>query len=398
MNYILIFGTFFVLLFSHNISIANDLNNDRKVGVEDAIFALEVASGFKSQINLSNGFNWTGNWESENKQYNVNDIVGYEGSSYICILTHNSNDNRLPTNPALWQAIALRGETGPQGPAGDSLFHNNESGSYYTTNKLGIGIEKPEKSIDIKGDINITGSVYMNSKISLSLSERCIFLGVDAGMTALTNNSDIYTNNIFLGNKSGYYASKARESIYIGNESGFNSKESINIFLGNQVGYNNKGAANYFIGEKTGYECEGSWNIFIGSESGKFNKGYSNIFLGHDSGLNHTIGSQNIFIGRYAGFNNINGYGNIFIGYKAGHEEEGSNKLIIDNSDTDLPLIYGEFDNDTLLVNGKLNVKDTLRLNPISVPPSNPIEGDMYMDKRDHTLKVFNGTEWKSCW
>ena len=45
-----------------------------------------------------------------------------------------------------------------------------------------------------------------------------------------------------------------------------------------------------------------------------------------------------------------------------------------------------------------LHVKDVIRLEPRSYPPSNPSEGDMYMDSNDHKLKVFNGTEWKSCW
>jgi hypothetical protein len=42
------------------------------------------------------------------------------------------------------------------------------------------------------------------------------------------------------------------------------------------------------------------------------------------------------------------------LGWRAGYNETGSNKLYIANSDTTTPLIYGEFDNEILNVNGKL--------------------------------------------
>jgi len=45
-----------------------------------------------------------------------------------------------------------------------------------------------------------------------------------------------------------------------------------------------------------------------------------------------------------------------------------------------------------------LHVKDVIRLEPRSYAPNNPAEGDMFMDSNDHKLKVFNGSEWKSCW
>ncbi len=46
----------------------------------------------------------------------------------------------------------------------------------------------------------------------------------------------------------------------------------------------------------------------------------------------------------------------------------------------------------------KLHINDVMRLEPRSTAPDNPAEGDIYMDSNDHVLKVYNGTEWKSCW
>ncbi len=45
-----------------------------------------------------------------------------------------------------------------------------------------------------------------------------------------------------------------------------------------------------------------------------------------------------------------------------------------------------------------LHIRDVMRLEPRFDPPENPAEGDMYMDGSEHCLKVFDGTEWQSCW
>ena len=71
-------------------------------------------------------------------------------------------------------------------------------------------------------------------------------------------------------------------------------------------------------------------------------------------------GCYNTAVGAYAGYSLVKGAGNIFLGYKAGYNELGSNKLYIANSDTANPLIYGEFDNGFIKINGQLNVTSTL--------------------------------------
>jgi hypothetical protein len=46
------------------------------------------------------------------------------------------------------------------------------------------------------------------------------------------------------------------------------------------------------------------------------------------------------------------------IGTEAGYFETGSNKLYIDNTSSNNPLIYGEFNNDLVKINGDLYVDD----------------------------------------
>jgi len=78
-----------------------------------------------------------------------------------------------------------------------------------------------------------------------------------------------------------------------------------------------------------------------------------------------------------AGVFNTTGSGNVFLGYTAGYNETGSNKLYIDNSNTATPLIYGEFDNNILTINGNLEV-------------IGPYEGLVYLSNTtaDNTTKV----------
>jgi len=116
-NAIAIHIIFFVVV--SNQAFGNDVNNDSKVGIDDAVIALQVTSGIQSQIYLPTEIKWAGDWESHDRQYNKNDIVSYNGTSYICVLPHISSDDRLPTNKALWDIVALKGDTGSQGLKGD---------------------------------------------------------------------------------------------------------------------------------------------------------------------------------------------------------------------------------------------------------------------------------------
>lgn len=45
-----------------------------------------------------------------------------------------------------------------------------------------------------------------------------------------------------------------------------------------------------------------------------------------------------------------------------------------------------------------LHVNDVLRLEPRTTAPSNPSEGDMYMDGTTHKLMVYDGAVWQACW
>lgn len=118
-----------------------------------------------------------------------------------------------------------------------------------------------------------------------------------------------------------------------------------------------------------------------------------NTVMGFQAGRHHNTGDNNTFIGNSAGRENTAGSGNVFLGSFAGFYETGSNKLYIANSDTETPLIYGDFDTGTVEIN------DALRLRPRSGPPSDPQAGTMYMDSSlGNKLRVYDGSAWHDLW
>ncbi len=88
--------------------------------------------------------------------------------------------------------------------------------------------------------------------------------------------------------------------------------------------------------------------------------GSYNTFLGYRAGgtLNDDTG-YNLLVGYQSGWN-CTGGNNVFLGYRSGYQEGGSNKLYIENSWNTSPLIYGEFDNDYVKINGNFEVTGTL--------------------------------------
>ena len=155
------------------------------------------------------------------------------------------------------------------------------------------------------------------------------------------------------------------------------------------------GSSNYVIGENSGLGMTtASNNVLLGKEAGRdLVDRNSNVYIGHQAGLQNTQ-DENIMIGDRAGQQAINGDSNVlighvaagfggevgrtvsigyvtasggtgsildsvFIGYRAGSGVAGdiSNKLFIANNTGD-PLIYGEFDNEIVKVNGLFQTRD----------------------------------------
>lgn len=192
-------------------------------------------------------------------------------------------------------------------------------------------------------------------------------------------------------------------SLYIGKDVGRFLKNGevglfFNTMIGSKVGLaNNTGIKNSFFGFSSGTKNSlGSSNSFLGYNSGKNNQtGDGNSFLGAEAGVNNHSGSNNTLLGNRAGSSNYDGNGNTFIGYRTGDNSFGDNntfigisagaqvlgghrniiignqagpsiltsfndRLFIDTDARNDPLIYGEFDNDLVRINGRLEVTEQI--------------------------------------
>lgn len=220
-----------------------------------------------------------------------------------------------------------------------------------------IQVEENSDEDIIRFDLAGTEFMRLDSgRIEILNTGNSVFIGEEAG-----ENDDFSNNqNAFIGYQAGMENTTGSNNVFLGNKSGLdNTTGSRNTFLGSLTGTDNTtGANNIFSGAYAGFNnTTGSANIFLGTYTGYYNTiGQNNTFLGYSTGTNNTEGTNNTYLGYKSGNDNTTGSNNVFIGYEAGYGDTTSNKLYIENSSSFSPLIYGEFDNDLLQINGTLNV------------------------------------------
>lgn len=185
-----------------------------------------------------------------------------------------------------------------------------------------------------------------------------VMIGQDVGYLLSTGH-----DNIALGNQAGYNNTSGNYNIYIGSDAGkSNQTSNYNTMIGYLAGTNSTVGFNTMIGYNAGYANTAYYNqVFIGYRAGfASNGGGNNTYIGSESGYNNTSGAENVFLGIGTGRSNL-GSNNVFLGAWAGDDLAGSNKLVIEsaygqgNSST-TPLIYGEFDNNTLRTNSNMGI------------------------------------------
>jgi hypothetical protein len=179
-------------------------------------------------------------------------------------------------------------------------------------------------------------------------------------------------------------------STYLGFEAGINSVGvgQYNTFVGYQSGKaNTTGYNNTFGGLQTGAaNTTGFGNSGWGLQSlqvlttGTFNSGFGiHALLALQTGTTNTAigggamqslvsGSGNTAIGMYAG-RDITGSGNVFVGNRAGQGPTAiNNRLYIANNET-TTLIYGEFDNQKVVIDGTVTA-DQYILSDLNTAPA----------------------------
>ncbi|MBU8891425.1 MAG: hypothetical protein KOO66_01500 [Bacteroidales bacterium] len=266
-----------------------------------------------------------------------------------------------------------------------NYFIGHESGVSITTGSYNSFMGYKSGLNTSTGDNN----VFLGYQTGYSNTEgfNNVFIGYNSGYS----NIDGY-RNVFIGYEAGYDNTSGFLNTFIGNVAGTNSTDgAANTIIGNYAGYSNiSGDENVFVGQSAGFGNEsGSNNIYIGRATAYNNAGGSlNTYVGHFSGYSDNSSTFNVFIGAYSGYSVQTGTSNVFIGKYAGYNETSvSDKLIISNSQTK-NLIEGDFAND------KVTIKDILKLTPRSTAPSNPVEGEIYVNSSLHHIYCYLNGVW----
>ena len=289
---------------------------------------------------------------SYNTTYTPTSLTSYDATDRLFVIGNGTADNSRSDALIVYKdgSTTLNGNL-TINDNGGTEFMRLDSGRIEilnTGNSIFIG-EGAGANDDFSDNSNIF--LGINSGHNNTEGSNNIFQGANSGTNNIKGN-----NNIFQGANSGTNNTEGNNNIFQGANSGTNNTTgNNNIFQGANSGRNNTiGNNNIFQGDYSGYNnTKGNNNIFLGAYSGYNNtEGEYNTFLGLQSGYSNTLGNSNVFLGYKSGLNNVTGDKNVFLGYEAGYNETGSNKLYIDNSNTTSPLIYGEFNNDRIVING----------------------------------------------
>ena len=259
-------------------------------------------------------------------------------------------------------------------PATGLLVFDTQTGSFwFFDGTTWTNLSAPKQLADADGNTNLKVEKNPNEdviRMALGGSERLVIRKNSPNshtQLLLTGNN----GHVFLGNHAGDSTSTGVQNVFIGENAGRKNKTGNgNSFLGfaaGEMGTNTY--SNTFVGYEAGRNNTSGDNTYVGYFAGKnTTNGGQNVFLGSFTGVNNTSGSYNTFLGRYAGqlsetgFNNtfvgygsgssnVAGSGNVCLGFNAGINEQGSNKLYIENSSITTPLIWGDFFTDRVGIN-----------------------------------------------
>lgn len=220
------------------------------------------------------------------------------------------------------------------------LFGQDTTLTVTSDGKVGIGNTTPTHTLEVGGTIGI------NNTQVLYLPEQNDFIG-----TLILGNGG--GNLVHLdGSEDGWYNTAVGIDALSLNTNGYN-----NTAIGYRSLYSNTtGYYNTAVGRGSLFSnATGDYNTAVGYRANYLNTiGNYNVCIGLGANQNNQEGSYNTIIGYEAGAGSglHSKTGCVFIGAQAGLYETGDNKLYIENSLSDSPLIWGDFATNLLVING----------------------------------------------
>lgn len=191
--------------------------------------------------------------------------------------------------------------------------------------------------------------------------------GANAKWNLAVGNNALSRNNTGIENTAVGYYSQGGAFGYT-NDSNNNTSIGCKSLANNGSGNFNTAVGSYSLFSQNfgnGGVSYDTNNVAVGVSALYYNNptattnGINNTAIGNFASNQNTTGLNNTALGYGSLYRNTTGSSNVALGYLAGYYESGSNKLYIENSNSTAPLIYGEFDNDIVKVNGTIKVNLT---------------------------------------
>ncbi len=352
---------------------------------------------YNTNTNTGTGFfYWDGNkWVKLSDTNNVDSwlLTGntgtIPGTHFLGTIDNQSLDFR--TNNMIHARITTKGQieilnTGRSVYIGEGTGASDDQNNNY--NNVGIGYQVLYSNVI--GDAN-TASGYQalysnttgyrniangyqalyfnNGSQNTASGYQALYNNTNGNVNTATGNFALYSNtigsqNTANGDKSLFYNTSGHDNTAVGHRSLYKNITGFsNVAIGTRSLYENTNSSNLVaIGDSSMYNnTTGQYNTAIGSKTlfsnttGKYNTG-----IGTKANQYNEEGNNNTIIGYEAGRGSTlhNKSGSVFLGYQAGYYETNSNRLYIENSNITTPLIYGEFDNDLVRINGTLDINN----------------------------------------
>lgn len=268
--------------------------------------------------------------------------------------------------------------TGGTIPSGLMIFQTTDVSFYFYNGSKWVKIGSIASALsDADKDTQIKLVESFQDRMEFSLDGVKHFemrknLGGTVRLNIMNNDKNIGIGKSLVSNTTGIY------NVGLGDDALFNnSSGSSNTAIGTEVLLSNQsGSANTGVGYEVLYSSNGSQNTGVG----------------YQSLVNSISGNNNTALGSFSLYGNTEGSGNVALGNNAARNEMGSNKLYIENSsaDSSQALVYGEFDNDILRVNGQLQVNDPAGSNGYSLPTDRGATPEKYL-----ITNADGTTQWK---
>lgn len=261
-----------------------------------------------------------------------------------------------------------------------------------------------------------TRNVVVSAYAKIPSGNDNIIIGYEAGIGIGTSDHD----NVIIGTRAASQsAADIDSSVIIGTDAADEADTSNDVIIGYRAGRTYDASYGVILGHQAGAAADGAYQVIIGAFAGDAATGPSgsyNVFIGANSAGNTGGGSggYNVAVGPFAGLILDDGDYNVLLGANAGDNitdadyvlclgphagpttNPSSHTMYIDSSETDTPLIFGNFTDDNVGFNTADFASGTRVIaiaNATAVPSGTPTGGGvLYVEGGALKYKGSSGT------